>query len=256
VEVRVLAPRDSGGDALTLAVHLAHYASGTELRDRKTVTVDTRAAPTGERLGGLRIAPAGLATLALLLLGGALRLVLLVAAPDWRSRARGGFDRLVGPGAAVIALTVALGFWTLSATMAWRDWQALARWPETTCTVLGRRLAATGTTRSTGTGAGGTRRDDTVHAPVLGLRYPVNGRDMLSSGYDTGSSLGVGGRAGRQRELAAWTVGSTTPCWFDPDDPGDVVVRRGFGGAYLFALLPVPLFLLGAHRFRSLLTRR
>ena len=40
--VDVLTPRDSGADALTLAVHLAHYESGAELWDRKTISVDTR----------------------------------------------------------------------------------------------------------------------------------------------------------------------------------------------------------------------
>jgi hypothetical protein len=37
--VRVLAPRDSGGDALTLAIRATHFDSNTEHWDRKTVAV-------------------------------------------------------------------------------------------------------------------------------------------------------------------------------------------------------------------------
>ena len=42
-----------------------------------------------------------------------------------------------------------------------------------------------------------------------------------------------------------WTVGNAVPCWFNPAEPRDVIVIRGFGGAYLFALLPLLLFVLG-----------
>jgi hypothetical protein len=89
---------------------------------------------------------------------------------------------------------------------------------------------------------------------VLGLKYQVDDREVFSSGYDTGSRLGFGGGGGRAEELAGWMVGETTRCWYDPDDPSDVVVINGFGGAYLFALFPLPVFLIGATRIRSLVT--
>jgi hypothetical protein len=157
----------------------------------------------------------------------------------------------VGPGAAVAAVMIALGFWMIFGAMAWRDYRSLTRWPETTCTVLGGRLSAQTTTR-TGTRPG---TDTTNYVPVLGLRYVVNGTETFSSGFDTGSRLGVGGRGGRTGELAAWTVGGEVPCWYDPDDPLDVVVRRGFGGAYLFALFPIPVFLLGLAGLRRAVAR-
>ena len=80
----------------------------------------------------------------------------------------------------------------------------------------------------------------------------VDGHETYSSGYDTGSRIGVGGQGGRTEELSRWAVGGTTPCWYDPADPLDVVVLNGFGGAYLFALLPIPVFLIGAARIRSI----
>jgi len=81
----------------------------------------------------------------------------------------------------------------------------------------------------------------------------VDGRETFSSGFDTGSRLGIGGQGGRTEELNAWTVGAGVPCWYDPADPLDVVVLRGFGGAYLFALLPLPVFLLGVAGLRHAL---
>ncbi len=237
--VRVLAPRDSGGDALTLAIHAADYHTMTEWWDRRTITIDTRPASTGIDVGGYRVLPAGLATAGVLACGLVLwLLVRAFAVSGSRAAAPAGtFGRLVGPGAAAWAVTIAAGFWLMFGVMAWRDYQSLTAWPQTTCTVVGRRLNAVSTTRSGSSSSGQPRRDDTNYAPVLGLRYTVDGRETFSSGYDTGSSLGIGGRGGRQRELDAWTVGSAIPCWYDPADPLDVVVKRGFGGAYLFALV-------------------
>jgi hypothetical protein len=50
-----------------------------------------------------------------------------------------------------------------------------------------------------------------------------------------------------------WREGTVVPCWDDPLDPQEVVVRRGFGGAYLFTLFPIPVFLFGVWSLRALL---
>ena len=68
---------------------------------------------------------------------------------------------------------------------------------------------------------------------------------MVSTGFDTGSRASVGGLGGALAEFSRWPIGSAVPCWFDPAHPEDVVVIRGFGGAYFFALFPLPLFLFG-----------
>ena len=258
--LRILAPRDSGGDALSLTLRMSDFASGTDYYDSATTTIDTRLDDAGIPVGGLRVTRAGLVVLAVLA-GGVLLWLALRALAGTRPGAAGK-DRAarslaarVGPGPAAAALTISVGFWVLFATMAWRDYQSLS-WPETTCTILGGRLSAQGTTRSGTQPASGPRRDDTNYVPVLGLKYTVNGRETYSSGYDTGSRLGVGGQGGRAQELAQWSVGGTTPCWYAPADPRDVVVRRGFGGAYLFALFPVPVFWLGLAGARAARTRR
>lgn len=236
VVVRILAPRDSGGDTLRLSLRMSHFDSNTNHYDTAATMIDTRVTESGVALGGLRLTGAGVVVLAVLAFGG---LVVLVVRP-------------VG---AAVAIAVSSGFFVLFASMAWRDYQSLS-WPETTCTVLGGRLSAQATTRSGTRTTTGTSRDDTSYVPVLGLKYAVDGRETYSSGYDTGSRLGVGGLGGRTAELAQWRVGATTPCWYAPSDPLDVVVLRGFGGAYVFALLPVPVFWLGLVAARDALSRR
>lgn len=261
--VRVLAPRDSGGDTLTLAIHATHFASTTEHWDRASVTIDTRPGTGGVIVGGLRVTRAGLATLAVLGIGALLWLALTIAARAGLSAhagrgntMRGAVRRRTGAGAAAAAaITIALGFWTIFAVMAWRDYQSLTRWPATTCTILGGRLSEEGTTRTRSTNTTQARQDDTNYVPVLGLRYLVDGRETLSSGYDTGSHIGIGGQGGRTSDLSHWTVGGSTACWYNPADPLDVVVVNGFGGAYVFALIPLPVFWIGITRARRSLRR-
>ncbi|CAN5714854.1 hypothetical protein BH11VER1_BH11VER1_26660 [soil metagenome] len=237
IHVDVLAPRDSGGDALSLSVHLAHYASGAELWDHKTITIDTRLSATGILIGGFRIAPAGIAVLVWLVVFALLRLAVRL----WLG---------ASSGAAVAASMIAIGFWMVFAQMAYRDYCALNVWPETTGTIVGRRVVSQSVTSSSKSSAGTARTTSETYSPEFALRYKVNGRPILSTGYDTGSSLRFGGRARREQEMRDWIVGTEIPCWYDPDNPTDVVVHRGFGGAYLFALFPLPVFWMGLARLR------
>lgn len=187
LSLRILAPRDSGGDALTLALRMSHFASRTDHYDRASVTIDTRLADEG--------------------------------------------------------------------LPAWRDYASLS-WPETSCTILGGRLSAQSTTSGDTRPTSGAPRDDTAYVPVLGLRYLVDGRETYSSGDDTGSRLRIGGAGNRAAELTQWRVGSATPCWYSPSDPRDVVVKRGFGGAYVITLFPLPVFAIGLAGARALVSHR
>lgn len=166
-------------------------------------------------------------------------------------------SRLFGPGAAVLAIMVAIGFWMVFAAMAWRDFRVLSSWSETQATIVGRRVISESVSSSQrrSSGSGTSSGSSEVYSPEFALRYTVAGKPMYSTGYDTGSSLRFGGRARREREMKEWTVGAQVPCWYDPEDPRDVVVRRGFGGAYLFALLPLPVFWLGVVLLRGSIAR-
>ena len=99
----------------------------------------------------------------------------------------------------------------------------------------------------------GRRSNNTTYQPLLALRYAADGREVISTGYSTGSRLSIGRGESTVGEAAQFKIGAEVPCWFDPDDPARVMVLPGFGGAYFFALLPLGLLaggvwaLLGKH---------
>lgn len=245
--VAVLAPRDEGGASLSLTVQVAHYHTMTEHWFHGAITIDTRPRTDGIRMGGLRIAPAGVITLLWLV-----ATAVAVAAVAKIAAGRGG-GALFSPCAGVFGIMLAVGFWLIFAAMAWRDYRVLTAWQETTATIVGRRVTvqSVSTTQRRGTGSGMESRQQDVAKPEFALRYSVDGHLMFSTGYDTGSSLRRGGgRAQLEREFREWTVGAQVPCWYGPADPADVVLKRGFGGAYLFALLPLLPFWIGWTRLR------
>jgi uncharacterized repeat protein (TIGR01451 family) len=241
--LRVVTPRDAGGHVLSPQVSLQDFYSRVSYIDSVSTEIGTRPSTGGLVLGGTRITPAGLVVLGFVV--PILVLWLLSRRRSRRGAARAGRGR---PSAALLAIVISLGFWTLFGSMARRDWRSLS-WPETACTVLDRRLKIETTTSATGRSP--ATRSTTYFDKLLALRYRANGVDTISTGFDTGSRLQIGGGASAVQELARWAPGVTVPCWFDPDDPRDVVVVPGFGGAYLFALFPLPVFLFGVWQLRG-----
>lgn len=241
VFVDVMTPRDSGGDALTLAVHLGHPFSGTNLWDRKTVTIDTRLPDSGGKMGGFRITAAGLWVIVWMVLA----LVIWMAVRIYM----GGRS---GVNAAAVALALPVGFWMFFVAMAWRDYQVLNAWPETAATIVGRRDKSQTVSSSHRSSSGvSVNSESEIITPEFALRYEADGKTIFSTGYDTGSSIRVGGRVRREKEMRDWVRGVRIPCWYNPRDPYDVVVRRGFGGAYFFALIPLPVFWIGLATLRG-----
>lgn len=239
VGLEVLAPREAGGAALSLTVQAIHYHTMAETWVHQTIQVDTRRRTDGVLLGGLRIAPAGIVTLLWLVVTGLAVVAVSLAAGR---RAHSPF----GPVAGVAGIMLAIGFWLVFAGMAWHDWRVLKEWRESTATIVGRRVVTQSVDTTLRRDNATQSRQQDVSKPEFALRYTVDGRTMLSTGYDTGSSLRQGGgKAQLVKEFREWTVGAQIPCWYDPNDPAHVVIKRGFGGAYVFALLPLIPFWLG-----------
>lgn len=252
IRLTILAPRRSAGDLLSVSVHLAHYSSSTELWEHQSVAIAPRPATGGFKIGGTRITAAGIAVITCLFVG------LLI---DWclrllnrqqkklDSSSRSGSSQgrrkslmnLSSPNGIAVALTIPALFWTIFTMMAWRDLQVLTSWVETDALIVGRREIV-GTETNT---ARNRQGDATTFTPQFALKYKVNGTPIYSTGYDTGSSIRQGGRVLNEHEMATWKRGATITCWYNPLDPKDVVVRRGFGGAYFFALFPIPILWIG-----------
>jgi hypothetical protein len=217
----------------------------TETWIHRTTTIDTRLPQNGVLIGGLRITPAGVMTLGWL---AATAFSLMIAGT--MSGRRGSF----GPRAGMLAIMIAIGFWLIFLAMAWRDYRILYQWQETTGTIIGRRVVTqtVGNSQRRSSGSGYQTPSSDVSKPEFALRYMVDGREFLSTGYDTGSSLRIGGgRAQLEKEFHEWTIGAQVPCWYDPLNPVDVVMKRGFGGAYVFALLPLLPFAMGVAMLRN-----
>jgi hypothetical protein len=244
IQLEVLTPRDSGGLSLTMRVRLGATEPLIEEWLNASVVVDDRSPEGGITVGGMRVLPAAIAVLVWM---AATALVFLVLALiSWRA----GALRPVQAAVATLCLMFALGLWAYYSDMGRRDYQILNEWTETKAAVLSRRLDASSASSSSGSST--SRRDSSRYKPELALRYQVDSTSILSTGYDSGSALRRGGFAERKKELQTWALGTTIPAWYDPKDPRDVVVKRGYGGAYLFALFGVPPFLLGLWLTRRL----
>jgi hypothetical protein len=227
---RILVPRDAGGRLLSPMLRVSNLWKQADSYIHASVEIGTRVASGGVDVAGYRILPAGLATLAVLALFPLLKL----------------FFRGPGTSGAVAAVVFSIGFWVLFAAMAQRDGRSLSAWRETRCRIVDSRLESSTISSSTRTGSGATRSTtSTAYSPLLALEYAVDGHTRYSSGFDTGSRLSVGGLGGALEEASRWPIGRAVPCWYDPAHPDDVVVIRGFGGAYVFALFPVPVVAYG-----------
>ena len=144
---------------------------------------------------------------------------------------------------------IALGFLLFFVAAAYEDWRAYSEYRETTCTVFGSELNAfENRSRS--------RSQEQSYAPLFAVRYPVDGVETFSTGYTTGSALNFNSRASTGSVFDRFVVGTTHPCWYDPQDTRTVVLARGPGGAYVFALLPIPVLLIGLSMLKGIRRRR
>lgn len=227
--VRIVVPRDAGGNRLLpkLEARYLHRSVSASVSDPTDIGTPPR--PGGVRIGGVRIGLIEGCLLALI----ALYPTLWVLLPR-RRRTHG----------TVTLLVLGTSFLVLFGGLAWRDAQTLTSWPQAQCTILDTRIRLE--TVSSGTRSGQPRRAELQnYKPLLAVRYVAHGRDVISTGYETGTRVAIGRGESLLREYQQWQVGSQVECWFNPDDVKDVIVIRGFGGAYFFAIFPLALLGLG-----------
>ncbi len=148
---------------------------------------------------------------------------------------------------APIAVVLPLAFLSYFAWLALEDLR-IAGLPETHCTVLDRVLDA-----RTASSAAGSRPTgpQTVYQPRFAGAYERGGRRHVAQGFGTDSRLSGARAATAGALLADYAIGATVPCAIDDRDPRRAYLDRGFGGAYLFALVPLPLLAMGLAGLRS-----
>ena len=106
-------------------------------------------------------------------------------------------------------------------------------WTETQCIVLSSQVAEV------------SGSDGSTYKIDIRYQYIAGGNLRESNRYDfrIGSSSGT---AGKQAIVDRYPPGSRVSCWVDPGDPAEAVLSRGFSPAYLFGLIPLIFFAVGA----------
>ena len=249
----LLAPRDAAGKTLSAGIEVRDFLADARLDTEFSTRITSEPTTAGVVIGGLRFHPAAFWLLGWLAFGG-LMYVWIRARLTWvhehpKAAALAGEVRRMPPFAAVALVMIPVAFLLVFGGMAWRDLQTLTRWQEAQATILDRRDVVKTDSRSE---PGKPRRTSTTHTPEFALKYPAGDREVISSGFDTGSSLHIGGQVMGKASLDDWVPGKAIPCWYDPEIPTHVVVRRGFGGAYIFALFPLPILWFGVRQLRKL----
>jgi len=129
----------------------------------------------------------------------------------------------------------------------WADavaWRVNHRYRETQCVVLNRRIEQGGVPD---TQQGGTVGSTIGYRPLILIQYQVDSHSYRTWTYDSPPSLRVhfyGSCAEAQSVLDGFSVGHAYPCWYDPEEPGEAVLVRGYQ-SFWWLLFPWPFILIG-----------
>lgn len=248
----LLASRKEAQHTLSSDIEVRNFLADARLDTAFSIKISSAPSTAGVVIGGLRFHPAAFWLLGWMICG-CLFFVWIRSRLQWlrehpkSSMLPSDVRRL--PALALVALImVPLAFLMVAAGLAWRDLQSLTTWKEAQATILDRREVIKTETQKE---PGKRRRTSTTRTPEFALKYQAGGHEIISSGFDTGTSLHIGGQVLGKAAMEEWIAGKTIPCWYDPADPANVVVRRGIGGAYIFFLLPLPILWFGLRQLQK-----
>jgi hypothetical protein len=128
---------------------------------------------------------------------------------------------------------ISIGFLLIFADVARRDLRMTQQYRESQCTIVD-SLA-----RYTANADKSSRKRSGTWSPTFAVRYPTPAGETFSIARQADSALSFGGSKRTVDALAALPRGGKAPCWYDPDEPQQVVLDRSAGGAYAFALIPL-----------------
>lgn len=127
--------------------------------------------------------------------------------------------------------------WCFSAVvftvLALPEWRVNREFLEHACTIVDTRL--------------GSRESDgqTTYRPEVLVEYQVRGRQYQQWTYDFNPAY-VPDKEQAEEILAEFVTGETYACWYDPKDPANVVLVRGFTPyVWLILLLPLAFIFVG-----------
>ncbi len=110
-----------------------------------------------------------------------------------------------------------------------REWSANNRFVERQCVVVSKELIVPHF-------RGG-------YKPHISIRYSVNGQEFEATTFGANDNWGHA-RSEAQYILARFAVGQKYPCWYDPNDPANVVLARGYTWReYEIGVIPLALMI-------------
>lgn len=149
---------------------------------------------------------------------------------SWRDQDRGGFMVYAMSIAFLVCLSVVLFF----VSFVFEDIRKFSSYSKSTCTILDKKL-------SWSTGSLGKTKSRT-YDPLVSVRYEAKGKEVVSAGSMINGTFS-GRESSAEKILAQYELGKLYPCWFDPEDPQEFVIKRGlYWGWYLLFLGPLILF--------------
>jgi len=113
------------------------------------------------------------------------------------------------------------------------EWRANRHFVETTCTVLSKQVIAR------------HGSDGDTYRPDIEFEYQVDRQVFRRQTYDI-TEMFTGGRERSEAAVAQFEVGKQYPCWYNPANPGEAVIVRGYSGwLYLLLLIPTSFIVIG-----------
>lgn len=135
-------------------------------------------------------------------------------------------------GRPLLGLFLLLIFGSLLTMRLWNDVRANYFYTEGSCLLLDKRIVGDPEEGTTGEG---------VYRPEFLIRYTAEGQDYEVWTYDIDVLFyrcSTALRWPKECTLRRFTIGEEYPCWYDPADPSQVILVRGYSGI-AYALLMV-----------------
>ena len=220
--IDLLTRRDAAGTLAPLVTEISTLPSGYH-RVETAPQLATAPNPNVIRIGPVGITRAGLVVFAVL------GITLAGAAVVMRMASRNGGDRYIAV-SSWVAVCVSAGFLLFFVSLAHTDLRSYTDYREASCQVFDSTIR---TIRGSG------KNKSPTYAPEFAVRYTALGMETYSTAAPPASAVSFGWIGRSQQQLERFAVGTAQPCWYDPDDVRMVLLMRGPGGAYLFALLPL-----------------
>jgi hypothetical protein len=133
----------------------------------------------------------------------------------------------------VFLLMGVAGFTIMLMTIVWPELHANRHFSETKCKVVSRTISE-------------QRSEDKMsYRPDVAVEFEVTGKEYAATTYDVARAY-LSSREKAQEVLDQFEEGKEYPCWYDPLNPENVVLVRGYSGwTYLLLLIPVSFVAIG-----------